>query len=77
MVQSVVESVRYCNVCRHKTKHYKNEDRINWLMHLVLLVITAGLWLIVMILGACVSILNTPLCGPEEGWVCANCGKEN
>lgn len=66
----VEEKIKYCNECERQTKHYRNNKKSSGFMllvHLVLIVVTSGFWLIFIILW---KILNAKI----GGWRCSECG---
>ncbi|WP_188093930.1 hypothetical protein [Sulfurimonas sp. CVO] len=47
MAEKIQQKLMYCKTCGRKTIHIRNTKEMSWLMHLVLTIFTAGLWLIV------------------------------
>ncbi len=71
MAKAVEETIKKCRKCKKKTVHMRNTNKMGlgmFLVHLVLTVITAGVWLVLLII---VMILNTRI----GGWTCSECGK--
>lgn len=67
----IEQKVKHCSCCGKKTKHQRNSSRIGFvgiLINLALIVITAGFWLIPLILWALLS-------ARFGGWSCEECGK--
>jgi hypothetical protein len=62
MMQS---SVRWCPECRSKTAHHRNGPSHG--LHLVLTIVTFGLWGLVW--------LFLVLVGAFQPWTCSKCGK--
>lgn len=60
-----VQQALYCSICEKKTVH--NAKKTNHILHLLLSVLTAGLWLIVWLFVADNN---------SHKRVCANCGLE-
>jgi len=71
MARKVDEQLRKCKSCGRETIHYKNTKEMSWIMHLVLAIFTAGLWLIVWFLILIWHILTKPIGGR---WTCSLCG---
>jgi hypothetical protein len=66
--KTVIQTSHYCATCQRRTLHTK--ARINHVLHLVLSVLTAGVWLVVWaILGASNSAERTrcTVCGSKPG----------
>ena len=71
MVKAIEETLKKCGRCRKTTKHYRNTNKtslVMFLVHIVLTVITAGVWLILLVIW---MLLNTKI----GGWTCSECGK--
>lgn len=67
MANKMEQKMMYCNICKRRTMHYRNNKEMSWLMHLFLTLITAGMWLIVWVIIALWHILTKPI----GGWVCS------
>jgi len=65
MAQKVADSILYCKVCKRETMQYKNTKEMSWLMHLVLAIFTAAIWLIIWFFIAIWHILTKPIGGGE------------
>lgn len=74
MATVVKESMRMCSKCRHQTLHCRNDKKINWAMHIVLTIVTAGLWSFVLVYAIVWHILTMKIGGK---WTCTACGTEN
>ena len=68
-MQKVIEKVLYCKHCKKDTLHYRNKSRVNYLLHLILILITLGWWIPIFLLSLFSSI---ELYSPP--WVCSVCG---
>ena len=70
MGKAIEETIKKCNKCDKKTIHIRNTNKMGlgmFLIHLVLTVVTVGVWLVLLIIW---MILNTKI----GGWVCKECG---
>lgn len=70
MANVIEEQLKNCNKCKKKTKHHRNNSKSSGFMllvHLILTVSTAGIWLILVIIW---KLLNTKV----GGWQCGECG---
>jgi hypothetical protein len=71
MASAIEETIRKCRRCAKKTIHHRSINKTGLLMflvHLVLTVVTAGLWLILVVIWL---VLNARI----GGWTCKECGK--
>ena len=71
-MQYVQQKVMYCDNCKKDTIHIRNATKPNYLLHLLLIIITAGLWIpffIISLIGG-ISITSEP-------WRCSVCGQKN
>lgn len=64
---AIEQQNRPCQHCQRITIHSRNVDRMNWLLHIVVSVVTFGAWLFF-------ALLIALSCGPTSGWVCSQCG---
>lgn len=67
----VEEKLMKCRKCKKKTKHQRNNSKTGLLMmlvHIGLIAVTAGVWLIVLVVW---MLLNAKI----GGWRCEGCGK--
>lgn len=64
---AVIQSSRKCRACNRKTLHQRPKS--SDLVHLVMTVLTVGLWLPIWVLAA--------LGGLFSAWRCQLCGKAN
>ena len=71
MARKVAEKLMLCKKCGRETIHFKNVKEMNWIMHLVLAIFTAGLWLIVWFFILIWHIMTKPVGGK---WTCSQCG---
>tara|TARA_R110000765_G_scaffold9493_4_gene29617 strand:+ start:5931 stop:6248 length:318 start_codon:yes stop_codon:yes gene_type:complete len=65
MSKKVESSKKKCIACDSNTTHTRTVTKLNWLLHIVLAVITAGAWLLV------VLVLWLFKSAPTA-WVCSN-----
>ncbi len=71
LAKAIEETLKHCKRCNKTTKHYRNINKtglIMFLVHLVLTVVTAGVWLVILVIWL---ILNMKI----GGWKCSECGK--
>ncbi len=69
MAKVIEEQLKQCKKCEKTTKHYRNNSQSSGFMlliHLVLTVVTVGIWLILVIVW---KLLNTKI----GGWRCSEC----
>jgi|GEM_PF-1680669 len=69
MPKTVEQTIKKCKKCKKKTVHLRNNDKTGFVMmlvHIALIFVTAGIWLVLLILG---SILNKKI----GGWMCQEC----
>ena len=67
MANQVEQQLMFCQHDQKTTLHYRNAKKRNWILHIVLALITGGLWLIVMLFLALTS-------GSKDLWTCSQCG---
>jgi hypothetical protein len=70
MTKVIEEQLKKCNKCGKTTKHHRNNEKSSGFMllvHLILTVCTAGIWLILVIIS---KLLTTKI----GGWKCSECG---
>lgn len=70
MAKVIEEQLKHCKKCGKTTKHYRNNKTSSGFMllvHLVLTVVTVGIWLLLVIIW---KFLNTKV----GGWECSECG---
>ncbi len=71
MAKAIEQTIKQCKKCSKKTVHNRTINKtglIMFLVHLVLTVLTAGVWLVVVVLWL---LLNKKI----GGWLCAECGR--
>jgi hypothetical protein len=68
MAEKVQQKLMYCKICGRQTIHIRNTKEMSWLMHLVLTIFTAGLWLIVLFFLLIWHGLTKPIDGK---WTCS------
>lgn len=70
MAKQIEETIKKCGKCKKKTKHMRNGKKTGFVMalvHVVLVIVTAGIWLIPLIIW---HLLNKSI----GGWTCEECG---
>ena len=70
----VEQRLRHCRGCQKQTIHYKNSRQMSWVVHLVLTIFTAGLWLLLWIGFVCLHMVLKPLTSLTSSWACSECG---
>lgn len=71
MAKALEQTIKACKCCNKKTVHNRTTNKtglIMLLVHIVLTVLTAGVWLVLLIAW---MLLNTKI----GGWTCQECGK--
>lgn len=71
MARKVAQELRGCENCGRDTLHYRNTKEMSWLVHLVLAIFTAGVWLLIWGVMAFYHVLTKPIGGK---WTCSVCG---
>lgn len=66
----IIQEIKHCKSCGCLTLYQKNATRINWLMHVILLVITAGAWLPFLILILLFHPLSVAKFELLNNWLC-------
>lgn len=74
MAQKLLSKLMPCPTCGRETKHHKNSKQMSWVMHLVLTILTAGIWLIFLMLTMIWHGLTKPKFGK---WTCSVCGEKH
>jgi hypothetical protein len=67
MSNNTEQQMKMCSYDKQMTLHYRNAKKRNWILHIVLALITGGFWLIVMFFLAITS-------GGSGLWTCSQCG---
>lgn len=67
-IQYVETQNRHCPQCNRVTIHNRNNSKANWLLHIVIGLVTCGVWLVLILV---LRFLSTEGAGP---WVCSICG---
>lgn len=67
-IQYVETQNRHCPQCNRITIHNRNNSKANWLLHIVIGLVTCGAWLALILV---LRLLSTERAGP---WVCSVCG---
>ncbi len=70
MTTKIQEKLLFCEVCEKKTIHHRNTKEMSWVMHLVLAIFTAGLWILIWLLIMLWHVLTKPIAGK---WYCSVC----
>lgn len=71
MAKYIEEQLKHCKKCGRVTRHYRNNTKSSGFMllvHLVLICMTFGLWLLLVIVW---KLLNAQI----GGWRCSECDK--
>ena len=74
MAKVIEQSLKFCPNCQKKTMHYKETKKLSWLMHLVLILITATLWLWVLLFTMIWHIFTKKIGGKRT---CSQCGLDH
>lgn len=72
-MKTIKQELKPCKQCERQTLHQKNSSNINWLLHIFLTIVTAGLWIIPFLL---IVFLGMNVWDREK-WVCSVCGSES
>lgn len=70
MATYIEEQLKKCPKCKKTTKHYRNNSKSSGFMiliHVILTLVTAGIWLLLVIIW---KLLNAKI----GGWKCSECG---
>ena len=70
MAKIVESKLIHCAHCKQVTKHYRNNSKmglLGFLVNAALTIVTAGLWLLVVLV---VMLLSVKI----GGWTCSKCG---
>lgn len=70
MATVVEQRLLNCSAQGKKTIHHRNAERMNWILHIILSIVTLGLWLFVV-----AFLLIGNLFVHHDGWECSECGK--
>ncbi len=70
----VRQEIKYCETCGHDTVHIKSGQKMNWVLHIILTVITAGLWLIVWFFIFIYHMIMDVGKDMASRWTCSKCG---
>lgn len=71
MAKAIEQTIKDCKRCSKKTVHHRASSKtglIMFLVHIVLTIVTAGVWLVLLLVW---MLLNTKI----GGWSCQECGK--
>ena len=74
MAKKVLESILYCKKCERDIMQYKNTKEMSWIMHFILTILTAGIWLMIWLVIGLWHMLTKPIGGK---WTCSQCGTKN
>ena len=58
----------HCGNCCRVTIHSRNVQKMNWLLHIVIALVTFGAWLVIALIIALANATD------KGAWVCTNCG---
>ena len=67
MASKVEQQLIFCPREQRNTLFHRNAKSRNWIMHIILVLVTGGLWLIAMLFMKS---------GGSGVWTCSQCGKE-
>lgn len=70
-MKCIEQKLKMCPCCGRKTVHARNASKTGFVMvmvHLFLILVTAGFWLLVLVLW---HLLTSKI----GGWICEECGK--
>ena len=70
MATVVEQRLLTCSAQGKTTIHHRNAERLNWILHIILIIVTLGLWLFVL-----AFLLFANLFVHHDGWECSECGK--
>ncbi len=73
MSKKVIEQIKFCKICGMETLHRKNSEQLNWLLHLVLAIFTAGFWIIPFIFICFFHMFTKIDTSLTNRWVCTQC----
>jgi ribosomal protein L37AE/L43A len=71
-METIEKRVHKCPQCGKSSRFYQKRESINWLLHLIMMIITGGLWIPVFFLIVSFNLLKIGFIRGE--WSCANCG---
>ena len=74
MANVISESMKMCSTCGHTTLHRRNDKKINWVMHIVLILITGGIWGFFLGIAIGWRVLTFKVGGKST---CSVCGSQN
>jgi uncharacterized ion transporter superfamily protein YfcC len=75
MATKVAQQMMFCKSCGKQTLHQKNIKEMSWLMHLVLTIFTAGIWLMIWVFILLWHMIAKPASAVANRWVCSQCGR--
>ena len=75
MATKVAQQMMFCKSCGKQTKKKKNIKEMSWLMHLVLTIFTAGIWLMIWVFILLWHMIAKPASAVANRWVCSQCGR--
>ena len=70
MAKAIEQTLKQCKKCSKKTIHHRSIDKtglVMFLVHIVLTILTAGAWLVLLLIWV---LLNKKI----GGWSCSECG---
>jgi len=74
MAKKIIQHILRCKSCKRDTLQYKNTKEVSWIMHLVLTILTVGLWGLVLLVVLIFHIFTKPIGG---NYTCSICGTKN
>ena len=75
-MNKIIEEIRPCEHCGTQTKQSKNSVQLNWILHLVLAIFTAGLWLIPFLCIVVYHAFAKVSVATGNNWVCTQCSNK-
>lgn len=71
-METLAKRRQTCPHCGHTTTFCQKREAVNWLLHLIMMMITGGLWIPVFLLAVSFSVVKIGFI--QADWVCSECG---
>ena len=71
-METLAKTRKSCPHCGKITTFQQKRESINWVLHLLLMIVTGGLWIPVFLFAVAFSVVRIGLIRGE--WVCSECG---
>jgi ribosomal protein S27AE len=71
-METIAKKRQTCPQCGKDTLFSQRHGSINWVLHLVMMIASGGLWIPVFLLFVSFSVLKIGFI--QADWVCPNCG---